>query len=64
MTTDLPRYVPLRKMAEILGVGESTFRAYIAQGKVNGFKTPGGQWRFDHEQIIRSRQNQSRTQTI
>ena len=49
--------VTTQKAAEILGVSVSTVYRMIEQGMLNPTKTPGGQRRFDTEQLISFKEN-------
>ena len=49
--------VTTQKAAEILGVSISTVYRMIEQGMLNPTKTPGGQRRFDTEQLISFKEN-------
>ncbi len=51
---DLPRSYTPAQVAEMFAVSEETVNRWANEGKLAGFKTPGGRWRFTTEQLERA----------
>jgi excisionase family DNA binding protein len=43
-------YTP-QQVAEILAVSAETVNRWAEEGKLTGFKTPGGRWRFRESEL-------------
>jgi len=44
-------WLDIREAAELLGIGTSTLRRYVADGKVQAYRLPGRQLRFKREDL-------------
>ena len=44
--------IDMKEAMEILGISRTTFYRMMKEGKISGMK-PGGQWRFDRDDILR-----------
>jgi len=50
-THDEPEYLTIAEAAKVLRVSQRTLQRYVADGKVNTRRTPGGHPRFRREDI-------------
>jgi excisionase family DNA binding protein len=41
-----------KQVGQILGVSDETVKRYLADGKVEGFRLPGGRWRIYADTVL------------
>lgn len=49
--TQMTEFLTVREVAEQLKVWRETVRVWLQQGKLRGFKLPGGDWRIRPEDV-------------
>lgn len=55
------KYLTPREAAALLRVDARTVRRWAQQGKLDGFRTPGGHWRIDEEAVRRMQRRREPT---
>ena len=54
----------INELADFLRVSPRTIRRYLKDGKINGFKVNGKEWRFSDEEVSRYIQEQQKSTSV
>lgn len=49
----MTEYLKVERVAQMFDVSQYTVRDWLKTGKLNGIKSPGGQWRVTKEEVER-----------